>query len=309
MPRAIWEGSIGFGMAHIPVKLYTAQQDQEVTFKRFHEPTGTFPRQVQLVADGDPVPVDGEEDFQPSREVPVAELSRVYVQGRGESARHVVVTDEHLAAIRPATRRHMQIEKFIPYSDVPAVFLKKTYWLSHTEFGEYAYTLFCKALAQTEMCAVVKVTMRTKEHLAVIHMTRGQLSLSTMYYPDEVVWGNGEYHEVTVVEPTELAMATQIMTNMRGSFDPDDYYDAQRHRTYELVDSLLNNPDNPYTFTEEVPEPPAEDIQTLLHRQLAERAAPSPSSAQVVRDYVLTNTTHVTYEPYEDTVDEEVVDF
>lgn len=250
--RSMWSGSIGFGMVHVPVKLYTAVREQEPKFKRYHSKSKSYPRQVQMVDD---------------EVVPMIDLCSVYETPNGL----VEFTKDELSSLKPASAHHMQVQEFVPMDSIDPLYVEKTYFLGPERNAETAFTLLGKSLDALKRAAIVNVTLKTKEHLAAIYVNRGVLSLSTLYYEAEVVADNAIYHDQEDVSDEALDLARQYIEAMSSDcFDPSMYRDASFDRLMALIRAkenglVISTPD------ELVRKAAPADMLAVLRRQIEER--------------------------------------
>ena len=171
MPRAIWSGSISFGLVSIPVKLYNAVTRRTVHFNQLDERTGSRIKQKRVSAE------DGSE-------VPPENLVKGYELTSGN---YVVVTEDELAALDPVAQRTIDILEFVDLADIDPVFYDSAYYLAPDPATVKPYALLAEAMEREQKVGIAKFVMRTKEYLAAVRPKDGKLLLSTMVYADEVV--------------------------------------------------------------------------------------------------------------------------
>lgn len=249
--KAIWKGSIGFGMAHVPVKLMTATRDQEPKFKRWHAPTKSYPNQVQMV--------NGEI-------VPLAVMTSVYDTGTAL----VEITKEDLLTVAPVSKRHMQVMEFVPRSNIDPLYIEKTYFLQSDD-ADYAFALMAMALEKRDVAAIVRVMMRTKEYLAMIYVDRGTVRLSTMFYDAEIVADNGVYFsgcfsEIPALTDDAVDTACALVdAYFNDEFNAAKYKDVYSMRLLEMIEKKEAGVKVEPTM---LPKAPKGDILTTLRTQL-----------------------------------------
>jgi len=224
MLRAMWTGSISFGLVSIPVKAVPAQSTRDVTFELLHEPCGT---RVQT------------RRYCPTcqRDAPSEELVRGYQFRKGQ---YVRFDQEELDAIVPATHHTLRILDFVDLAEIDPVYYEKPYYLRPAPGGERTYALLHRAMEAKGRVGVGKVAFRNREHLAVIRPYEHALVLETIAFPDEVraVEEAVEPQDLHVDE-RELQMADMLIESMSGDFDParyrDEYRDVLAKRIEEKV--------------------------------------------------------------------------
>jgi DNA end-binding protein Ku len=223
MPRAIWSGSISFGLVNIPVKLYSAVSRKTVHFNQLDARTNSRIKQKRVSAD------DGEE-------VPYDQIVKGYELAGGS---YVVVTDDELAALDPVAVRTIDIDEFVDLVDIDPVFYDSAYYLAPDKAAK-PYALLARAMEDTGKVGVAHFVMRTKQYLAAVRPKDGLLMLSTMVYADEVndPLEIGELADVTGVElpEKELAMAHQLIESLAADFEPEKFQDSYRLSVLDLID-------------------------------------------------------------------------
>jgi DNA end-binding protein Ku len=222
--RSIWAGAISFGMVVIPVKLYTATEQRDVTFRQVHREDGgriQFRRVCSL---------DGQE-------VPYSDVAKGYELPTGDV---VVLTDEDLADLPLATAHRIDVLHFAPAGQVDEILVNKSYYLEPEAAGTRAYVLFRDALERSGRVAIAKVAIRQREALAVVRVRDGVLVLETLLWPDEVrIPEFGFLEEDVEVRDQELKMAASLIDTMTEDFDPSVYSDAYREALEALVQAKI----------------------------------------------------------------------
>ncbi len=224
MPRALWSGSLSFGLVNVPVQLLSAVRDRDVHFRQLHEPDGA--------------PIDtrrfcAEED----KEVPYEEIVRGFETDDGKL---VMLTDEELDAAAPRKTRTIDIEAFVDAEDLDPLLLDHPYLLipsGETDGVRRAYRLLADALADSERLAIGRFVLRAKEHLVAIGARDGLLALSTMRFPDEVRPAGDVDNGAGAKKPTaaQLKAAVGVVEAMGAEWDPQRYEDQHRKRLMKAV--------------------------------------------------------------------------
>jgi DNA end-binding protein Ku len=222
--RSIWKGAISFGLVSIPVRLYTATEEKDVSFHQVHREDGGRIRYKRVCS------VDGEE-------VPYADIAKGYELPGGEM---VVLTDDDLADLPLSTSRVVDVLSFVPLDQVDPIYFAKSYFLEPEKTATKPYLLLRNALERSGMVALVKVAIRTKEVLATLRVRDGVLVMETMMWPDEVRVPDFPFLEEDVtVRPQELTMAESLIDSMAGDFDPSQYHDDYREALQRVVDAKV----------------------------------------------------------------------
>jgi len=218
----MWKGSISFGLVNIPVKMFAATEDKDIRFKTLHKKCRTPIRQERVCP-------TCQETISPD------DLVRGFEY---EPGRFVLIDDEDLEAIKPATAKTAEILDFVDLREIDPIYFDKSYYLAPQEnSGHKAYSLLCQAMQKTGRIAVAKITIRNKQSLAVIRVLNNILILETIFYPDEVRPVSlipGIPQDVRI-EERELAMAEQLIENLTTEFRPEKYRDEYREELLELI--------------------------------------------------------------------------
>ena len=222
--RSIWKGAISFGLVTIPVKLYSATEQKDVSFHQVRRSDGSRIRYKRVAQ------ADGEE-------VPYGEIAKGYELPNGET---VVLTDEDFADLPLTTSRAIDVLQFVPLEQVDPIFFEKTYYIEPDKTGTKPYVLLRDALEESGKVALVKVALRNRESLATLRVREGVFVLETMLWPDEVRKPDfGFLDEDIEVRPQELAMAGSLIETLSGDFDPSEYKDSYREALQEVIEAKI----------------------------------------------------------------------
>ena len=219
-PRSIWTGVITFGMVSIPVRLFPATQDKDVSFHLLHKPDHSrikFKRWCVV------------ED----REVDTDELVRAYEVSKDQ---YVEITDEDLEQLPLPARHQIELSAFVKAEEIDPTYYEKSYYLEPEETGLKAYALLMKVLQQKRVMGVATIAIRNKESLCALRPTDSSLVLETLHYPDEIRSHELSLPEVLVNE-RELAVAGTLVDALEERFDPAKYHDHYREALLELIAS------------------------------------------------------------------------
>jgi DNA end-binding protein Ku len=222
--RAIWKGAVSFGLVSIPVKLYTATEEKDVSFHQVHREDGGRIRYKRVCQ------IDGEE-------VAYADIAKGYELPSGET---VVLTDEDFADLPLTSSRVVDVLSFVPLEQVDPIYFAKSYYLEPEKTATKPYVLLRDALEQADSVALVKVAIRTRESLATLRVRDGVLVLETMVWPDEVRAPDfGFLDEDVTVRQQELAMAQSLIESMSADFDPGQYHDEYREALEQVIEAKI----------------------------------------------------------------------
>jgi DNA end-binding protein Ku len=222
--RSIWKGAISFGLVTIPVKLYSATEQKDVSFHQVRRSDGSRIRYKRVAQS------DGEE-------VPYGEIAKGYELASGET---VVLTDEDFADLPLTTNRAIDVLQFVPLEQVDPIYFEKTYYIEPDKAGAKPYVLLRDALEESGKVAVVKVALRNRESLATLRVREGVFVLETMLWPDEIRTPDfGFLDDDIEVRPQELAMAGSLIETLSGDFDPSQYKDSYREALQQVIEAKI----------------------------------------------------------------------
>ncbi len=224
MARAIWSGSIGFGLVTIPVRLHSAISRKTVRFNQIDADSGARIRQKRVSA------LDGSE-------VPAERIRKGYELASGD---YVTVTESELAALAPRASRTIDIHEFVDLADIDPIFYDSAYHLAPDPAAAKPYKLLAAAMEEAGKVAVCHFVMRSKQHLAAVRAVDGRLLLSTMVYDDEIVPASEvdgfEQLDGIKVDEREQSMASQLIATLEADFDPARHTDTYRAALLELIE-------------------------------------------------------------------------
>jgi DNA end-binding protein Ku len=223
MARAIWSGSISFGMVSIPVKLYGATESKDISFNLLHATCGTRLQQRRWC------PTD-------EVDVPWNETARGYEYAKGQ---YVMLTEEDFEKLPLPSKHTIDLSAFVEEKEIDPVFYERSYYLEPTERAEKPYALLLKALEQRKLTALATITIRKKEQLCAIRAQDGTIMLETLYYPDEIRTERSVNLSNVKVSDRELDMAFTLIDIFRKPFDPSEYQDHYREALAELIEAKL----------------------------------------------------------------------
>jgi DNA end-binding protein Ku len=223
MPRAIWSGSISFGMVSIPVKLFGATESKDIRFHLLHATCGTKLQQRRWC------PTD-------EVDVPWNETARGFEYAKGQ---HVVLTDEDFERLPLPSKHTIELSAFVEEKEIDPVFYERSYYLEPAERAEKPYALLLKALEKKGLTAIATITIRKKEQLCAIRPHEGTIVLETLYYPDEIRLERGMDLNQVKVSDRELEMAFTLIDIFRKPFDPSEYHDRYREALAQVIEAKL----------------------------------------------------------------------
>ena len=274
--RTLWKGAITFGLVHIPVGLHTATSEQGVDFdwldKRSMDPVGykRINKKTGKEIDADNI-VKGVEY---------------------EDGKYVVLSADEIEAAYPRTTQTIEIQRFIDANDIPFVFLERPYYVAPINKGQKVYALLREVLVKTGKIGLAKVVISTKQHLAALVPSGKALVLNLLRWGDEVKSLEGldlpaEGVKGAKVSAAEMKMAEQLVKNMSGTWEPEDFKDEFKHEVMKLVDKKVKAGDTETVIQpeEEAPSEGAEviDLTELLARSLKGGRASKAKGARAAK--------------------------
>jgi DNA end-binding protein Ku len=230
--RALWKGAISFGLVHIPVALHSATSEQGLNFdwldKRSMDPVGykRINKKTGKEIDKDNI-----------------------VKGiQYEDGHYVVLSQEEIAAAYPKATQTIEIEMFVPATDIPFIYLERPYYIVPASKGGKVYALLREALFKTRRIGIARVVIQTKQHLAALIPSGPALVLNLLRWGDEIrSWENlnfpAEGTEEVGITDKELKMAEQLVMDMSGKWNPEEFRDSFKDEIMKLVHEKVETGD------------------------------------------------------------------
>ena len=219
MPRAIWTGSIAFGLVNVPVRMYSAIEDHSLHFNYVHEPDGSRIGYEKVCKEEGKAVAD-------------SEIVKGFEYEKGE---WVYMTDEDFEAAAAENHRTIDIRQFVPFEEIDPIYFERTYYLGPEENGERVYALLRRAMEESGLAGIAKWVMRDRQNLGCLRVREGAITLERMHFADEVRSLEGIAPKKVKVDQKELAMASQLVEQFRDSFDPGEYRDTYRDALCEII--------------------------------------------------------------------------
>ena len=220
--RAIWKGAVSFGLVSVPVKLYSATESHDVSFRQVHAKDGGRIKYQRVCA------IDGEE-------VAYADIAKGYETEDGEM---VILSDEDMADLPVTSSREIAVEKFVPREQIDPMLLEKSYYLEPEKTGAKPYALLRQALIDADRMAVVTVALRQRTSIAVLRVKDDVIVLQTMMWPDEVRVPDFSV-EVGEIKDAEVKMAHMLVDTLAGDFDASEFEDDYADAVQEMVKAKI----------------------------------------------------------------------
>ena len=254
--RTIWNGSISFGLVTIPVGLAVAQQRKDVSFRTLHRECGTPIKQKRWCP-------KHERDVEPE------ELVKGWEFAKGQ---FVIVEESDLEAVALQRSQAIEIDRFVPVAEVDPIYFDRTYYLAPADADAQRrpYLLLLEAMKKTGLGAVGKFVLWGKENLCLIRPLGDSLALETLFFAEDVRSRDEideAMKETKKVAKAELDMAVQLVENLKGSFDPEDYKNDYREQLRAMLEAKLAGKE--ITVPEPAATAPVIDLMDALKQSVA----------------------------------------
>lgn len=224
--RAIWKGAVSFGLVSVPVKLYSATESHDVSFRQVHAKDGGRIKYQRVCS------IDGEE-------VPYSDIAKGYETEDGEM---VILTDDDMANLPTTSSREIAVEKFVPSDQIDPLLFEKSYYLEPEGVGAKPYALLRQALLDADRMAVVTVALRQRTTTAVLRVRSTDngdvIVLQTMMWPDEIRQPDFSV-ETGEVKDAEVKMAHMLVETLSGDFDASEFTDDYAEAVESVVKAKI----------------------------------------------------------------------
>jgi DNA end-binding protein Ku len=257
MARAIWSGSISFGLLNVPVKLYSAVARRNIALREIRDSDSARIKH-RRVAEGT------------DEEVPYENIVKAFEITPGQ---YVPISKDEMSALAPEKTRAIDVQDFVDLEEIDPIYFDSPYYLGPAEGAEKAYSLLAKAMEASGKVAIARFVLRNKENLAAIRSSGGALTLTTMRFADEVVPAE-ELDDVLPekapkVNKREQEMAQQLIDSLSTEFDPTAYHDEYREQLMSLIERKAEGKEIVAPETEEPKATKAPDLMAALEESMA----------------------------------------
>jgi DNA end-binding protein Ku len=224
MARAIWKGSISFGLVNIPIALYPATRRDELKFRLLRE-SDLSPVNYERVAEKD------------GKEVPWDQIVKGYEYEKGK---YVVLKDEDFQRVDLEATQTVDIQDFVPQEEIDPMFFYKPYYLEPQKGGDKAYALLRDALKDTNKVGIAKVVIKTRQYLAGVKPGNGAIVLELMHFADELADPAKLYLPKKVeIGKREMTMVKALIESMSSHWNPEKYKDDYREALMEVIEEKV----------------------------------------------------------------------
>jgi DNA end-binding protein Ku len=257
MARAIWSGSISFGLLNVPVKLYSAVARRNIALREIRASDSARIKH-RRVAEGT------------DEEVPYDEIIKAYEITPDQ---YVPISKDEMASMAPEKTRAIDVQDFVDLDEIDPIYFDSPYYLGPADGAEKAYSLLAAAMKASGKVAIARFVFRNKEHLAAIRTSGGVLTLTTMRFADEVV-PTSELEEVLPDKAPKVArkeqqMAEQLIESLSADFDPDAYRDEYREQLLGLIERKAEGKEIVASEGEAPQATKAPDLMAALEQSIA----------------------------------------
>src|SRR5579871_177175 len=262
MASTVWKGHLTFGLVSFPVKLFTAARGEGISFNQLHKSDHSRIKQVLYCQSED-------------KAIPRSEIVKGYEY---EKDRYVVVEDDDIKKMAPATAKVMEILEFVKSTEVDPIYFESSFYMAPDDAGEKPYALLYNTLKRTGYVGVAKIAMHQREHIVIFRPGASGLMMHTMYFAHEVRKVEEFRTDTSLVKDQEVKLAEMLVESLAAEFQPEKYHDTYRDNLQKLIDAKING--------QEVVTPPSVepakviDIMEALKKSLAVAKKPVASEAE-----------------------------
>jgi DNA end-binding protein Ku len=225
--RSIWKGSLSFGLVNVPVKLYSATEDHDVSLHQVHDEDGgriRYQRKCEICG----------------KVVDYEHIAKAYVDGEET----VILTDDDIAALPVERSKDIDVVEFVPNDQIDPIMFEKAYYLAPDSKSNKAYVLLRRTLEDSDRTAIVQFALRQKTRLAALRVRDDVLVLQTLLWEDEVREARfPELDETPRISTDELKMGRQLVESFASDFTPEKFTDEYQEQLKTLIEAKLEQGD------------------------------------------------------------------
>jgi DNA end-binding protein Ku len=225
--RSIWKGAISFGLVNVPVRLYSATEDHDLSLHQVHDADGgriRYQRRCEVCG----------------KVVDYEHIDKAYDDGNTT----VVLTEDDLKSLPEERSREIEVVEFVPSAQVDPIMFDRSYFLEPDKTAVKAYALLRRALADTDRTAIVQFSLRQKTRLGALRVRDKVLMLQSLLWDDEVREADfPSVQEDVRVSAKEAEMASSLVENMSADFAPEKFSDDYQAQLRELIAAKLEQGD------------------------------------------------------------------
>ncbi len=221
--RAIWKGAIAFGLVNVPVKVYSATEDHDISLHQVHNADGgriRYQRRCEVCA----------------QVIDYSDIEKAFE----EDGRTVVLSKDELKAIPAENSHEIEVVQFVPSEQLEPMMFEKSYYLEPDSKSPKAYVLLRRALEDTDRVAIVQYALREKTRLGALRIKDDVLVLQSLLWPDEVREANFPALDTAIrISAQERDMSAALVESMAADFEPESFTDDYQVQLRKLIDAKL----------------------------------------------------------------------
>lgn len=261
--RALWKGSITFGLVNIPVKMYVASKDKEFKFVMLHKKDFSKIRYARMCVTEE-------------KEVPWNEIIKAYEYEPGE---FVAISDEDFEKANLQRTKSIEIVDFVKEEEVDSIYYTKPYFLEPEKNAANAYALLRDAMVKSKKVGIARYVLHNREHVAVIKPFENALVLNELHYESEIL-GYDELNIPKGKKPTtqELSIALKLIDHLTTKFKPGKYKDTYTAEIRDIIKKKAKGRKIHPKTVEKKPSGKIHDIMSLLKASLKEDKKKKPAA-------------------------------
>jgi DNA end-binding protein Ku len=225
--RALWKGTITFGLVNVPIKLYAATEDHDVSLHQVHDADGGrihYERRCEVCG----------------KVVEYSHIDKAYAEGKTT----VVLTEDDLKLLPEERSKEIEVVEFVPSEQIDPIMFDRSYFMEPDKAAVKAYTLLRRALEETDRTAIAQFSLRQKTRLAALRSRGKVLMLQSLLWDDEVREADfPSLKEDVRASSQELKMASSLIDNMAADFTPDKFSDEYQDQLRQLIAAKLEKGD------------------------------------------------------------------
>jgi DNA end-binding protein Ku len=261
MPRAIWSGSISFGLVNAPVKMYSAIDEHDLELHLVHEKDGSRIGYEKMCK-------------KEGKEVPADEIVKAYEVSDGDL---VYLTEEDFKAAGEESYRAIEVLDFVPHEEIDPIVFQRTYYLGPADGAEKVYALLTRAMEESGLSAIVRYVFHDRQQLGCLRVREGVITLENMYFADEIRPVDDIAPKRQRVDKKELEMAETLIDRFTSTFKHGKYRDEYTDRLLDIVKRKRKGEEIHAAAAEEEQEAPPDLLEAL---RASVDAAKSKSSSR-----------------------------
>ena len=261
MAATVWKGNLSFGLVSFPVRLFPAARAETVHFHMLHKKDLSRVKEVWYCVEE-------------NKPIERSEIVKGYETAQDG---YVVVDDDELKKIAPATASTIEILQFVKSNEVDPILFESSYYVAPDEKGGKPYALFLAALTETKSDAIAKIAMHNREHMVIIRPAEGSLVMHTLYYAGELHKANKAGAPKSTFSAKELELAKSLVGHMLAPFKPAAFHDTYRENLERLIEQKKKGQKT--TAVKRPRQAPVIDLMEALKRSLKSAALPEAARA------------------------------